>query len=144
VLVDDGWLDTGDLGYMLDGEVVVTGRAKDLIIVNGRNIWPQDIEWAIEARRVVKNGDSVAFLVDPLRASASSSPCWRACPGEERARPWRATWRSGARGDRRRLRRRAGAAVDGPADDRRRASSRARAPRPTTWPAFTRPRPART
>ena len=64
VLSDDGWLDTGDLGYMLAGEVVVTGRAKDLIIVNGRNIWPQDIEWAIEARRIVKNGDSVAFSVD--------------------------------------------------------------------------------
>jgi fatty-acyl-CoA synthase len=64
VLSDDGWLDTGDLGYMLAGEVVVTGRAKDLIIVNGRNIWPQDIEWAIESRRVVKNGDSVAFSVD--------------------------------------------------------------------------------
>jgi fatty-acyl-CoA synthase len=64
VLSDDGWLDTGDLGYTLEGEVVVTGRAKDLIIVNGRNIWPQDIEWAIETRRVVKNGDSVAFSVD--------------------------------------------------------------------------------
>jgi fatty-acyl-CoA synthase len=64
VLSDDGWLDTGDLGYTLDGEVVVTGRAKDLIIVNGRNIWPQDIEWAIEARRVVRSGDSVAFSVD--------------------------------------------------------------------------------
>ncbi len=64
VLSDDGWLDTGDLGYMLDGEIVVTGRAKDLIIVNGRNVWPQDIEWAIEARRVVKNGDSAAFSVD--------------------------------------------------------------------------------
>jgi fatty-acyl-CoA synthase len=64
VLSDDGWLDTGDLGYTLKDEVVVTGRAKDLIIVNGRNIWPQDIEWAIEARRLVKNGDSVAFSID--------------------------------------------------------------------------------
>ncbi|MPZ36300.1 MAG: fatty acyl-AMP ligase [Rhodospirillales bacterium] len=63
-VLTDGWLDTGDLGYTLEGEVVVTGRAKDLIIVNGRNIWPQDIEWAIETRRVVKNGDSVAFSVD--------------------------------------------------------------------------------
>jgi len=63
-VLSEGWLDTGDLGYTLDGEVVVTGRAKDLIIVNGRNIWPQDIEWAIETRRVVKNGDSVAFSVD--------------------------------------------------------------------------------
>ncbi len=64
VLSDDGWLDTGDLGYRLAGEIVVTGRAKDLIIVNGRNVWPQDIEWAIEARKVVKNGDSAAFSVD--------------------------------------------------------------------------------
>ncbi len=64
VLSADGWLDTGDLGYMLDGEIVVTGRAKDLIIVNGRNVWPQDIEWALEARKIVKSGDSAAFSVD--------------------------------------------------------------------------------
>ena len=64
VLSADGWLDTGDLGYLLNGEIVVTGRAKDLIIVNGRNVWPQDIEWAIEAQKVVKNGDSAAFSVD--------------------------------------------------------------------------------
>ncbi len=64
VLAPDGWLDTGDLGYMLAGEVVVTGRAKDLIIVNGRNVWPQDIEWAIEAKRIVKIGDSVAFSIE--------------------------------------------------------------------------------
>lgn len=64
VLSADGWLDTGDLGYMLGGEVIVTGRAKDLIIVNGRNVWPQDIEWAVEARRLVKNGDTAAFSID--------------------------------------------------------------------------------
>src|SRR5690606_29974914 len=39
VLGTDGWLDTGDLGYMTDGQLVITGRSKDLIIVNGRNIW---------------------------------------------------------------------------------------------------------
>lgn len=43
-----GWLDTGDLGYWLDGQIVITGRWKDLIIFNGRNIWPQDIEWAVQ------------------------------------------------------------------------------------------------
>ncbi|MFT9189271.1 MAG: AMP-binding protein, partial [Acetobacter orientalis] len=42
------WLNTGDLGYMLNGQIVVTGRAKDLIIINGRNIWPQDLEWSAE------------------------------------------------------------------------------------------------
>ncbi len=64
VLSEDGWLDTGDLGYWLNDEIVVTGRAKDLIIINGRNVWPQDIEWAIEAKRVVKNGDAAAFSID--------------------------------------------------------------------------------
>lgn len=44
----DGWLETGDLGYWLDGEVVITGRSKDLILWNGRNIWPQDIEWVAQ------------------------------------------------------------------------------------------------
>ena len=64
VLSADGWLETGDLGYMLAGEIVVTGRAKDLIIVNGRNVWPQDIEWAIEAKRLTKSGDAAAFSID--------------------------------------------------------------------------------
>jgi fatty-acyl-CoA synthase len=64
VLSADGWLDTGDLGYTLGADIVVTGRAKDLIIVNGRNIWPQDIEWTIEARRIVKTDDCAAFSVD--------------------------------------------------------------------------------
>ncbi|MEL6665315.1 MAG: fatty acyl-AMP ligase [Pseudomonadota bacterium] len=45
---EDGWLDTGDLGYWLDGQLVITGRHKDLILWNGRNIWPQDIEWSAE------------------------------------------------------------------------------------------------
>ena len=60
----NGWLDTGDLGYWSDGEIVVTGRAKDLIIVNGRNIWPQDIEWAIEALPRLRQGDACAFSVE--------------------------------------------------------------------------------
>jgi fatty-acyl-CoA synthase len=45
---NDGWLDTGDLGYLADGRLYVTGRNKDLIIVNGRNILPQDLEWYAE------------------------------------------------------------------------------------------------
>jgi len=42
----DGFLDTGDLGYLIDGQVVITGRSKEMIIHNGRNIWPQDLELA--------------------------------------------------------------------------------------------------
>jgi fatty-acyl-CoA synthase len=64
VLSPDGWLDTGDLGYTLGDDIVVTGRAKDLIIVNGRNVWPQDIEWAVEGMRLVKPGDAAAFSID--------------------------------------------------------------------------------
>ena len=60
----DGWLDTGDLGYWCDGELAITGRAKDLIIVNGRNIWPQDIEWAVEALPGLRRGDACAFSND--------------------------------------------------------------------------------
>lgn len=45
---EDGWLDTGDLGYWLNGQLIITGRHKDLILWNGRNIWPQDIEWTAE------------------------------------------------------------------------------------------------
>ncbi len=65
VLSSDGWLDTGDLGYLLGGSLVVTGRSKDLILVNGRNVWPQDLEWAVE-REVegLRNGDVAAISVD--------------------------------------------------------------------------------
>jgi fatty-acyl-CoA synthase len=72
VLSPDGWLDTGDLGYMRNGEVVVTGRVKDLIIINGRNIWPQDIEWSVETHvDGIKEGSVAAFqLVDEGEDSA--------------------------------------------------------------------------
>jgi fatty-acyl-CoA synthase len=58
------WLDTGDMGYFLGGRIVITGRAKDLIIINGRNIWPQDIEWAVEKVEGVRQGGVAAFSVD--------------------------------------------------------------------------------
>jgi fatty-acyl-CoA synthase len=63
VVTADGWLDTGDMGYLIDGRLVVTGRSKDLIIFNGRNIWPQDLEWAIEHIEGVRPGDVAAFAV---------------------------------------------------------------------------------
>jgi fatty-acyl-CoA synthase len=63
VVTADGWLDTGDMGYLIDGRLVVTGRSKDLIIFNGRNIWPQDLEWAIEHLDGVRSGDVAAFAV---------------------------------------------------------------------------------
>ena len=57
----DGWLFTGDLGYIQDGELYVTGRKKELIIFQGRNYYPQDIERAIQSIEIVRPGSIVAF-----------------------------------------------------------------------------------
>jgi fatty-acyl-CoA synthase len=62
-LSDDGWLDTGDMGYMSKGYIFIVGRAKDMIIINGRNHWPQDIEWAVEQLPGFKSGDIAAFAI---------------------------------------------------------------------------------
>ena len=59
----DGWLDTGDLGYWLDDQLVVTGRFKDLILWHGRNIWPQDIEWAAQAAAPHRCGRACSFAM---------------------------------------------------------------------------------
>jgi len=63
VLSAEGWLNTGDLAYIVDGSVVITGRQKDLIIINGRNIWPQDLEYIAESQLEVRTGDASAFSV---------------------------------------------------------------------------------
>jgi fatty-acyl-CoA synthase len=59
----DGWLDTGDMGYLSGGYIFIVGRAKDMIIINGRNHWPQDIEWAVEQLPGFKSGDIAAFAI---------------------------------------------------------------------------------
>ena len=65
VLDRDGWLDTGDLGYLAEGQIVPTGRAKDLILLNGRNVWPQDLEWSAESEiEKLRSGDVAAFSID--------------------------------------------------------------------------------
>jgi fatty-acyl-CoA synthase len=56
----EGWLDTGDEGYLAEGAVVVCGRRKDVIIMGGRNIYPTDIERAAEAAEHVRAGNAVA------------------------------------------------------------------------------------
>lgn len=65
ILDKDGWLDTGDVGYWVDGELVITGRVKDLIQVKGRNIAPQDLEWTAEHEvDGLRSGDTAALSVD--------------------------------------------------------------------------------
>ena len=63
VLSEEGWLDTGDIGYRIGEHIVVTARKKDVIIVNGRNLWPQDLEHLAETTPGVRLGDTSAFAV---------------------------------------------------------------------------------
>ena len=59
----DGWYLTGDLGYLADGEVYITGRKKDLIIVGGKNVYPQDLEALASEVPGIHPGRVVAFGV---------------------------------------------------------------------------------
>ena len=63
-LLKDGWLHTGDLGFILQGELYITGRQKDIVIINGRNYPPQAIEWVVEEIAGIRKGSVVAFSID--------------------------------------------------------------------------------
>ena len=60
----DGWLRTGDLAYTVEGELVVCGRIKDVIIVGGRNVYPEDVERAAESVDGVRAGNVIAFGIE--------------------------------------------------------------------------------
>jgi fatty-acyl-CoA synthase len=59
----DGWLRTGDLAYLVAGELVICGRIKDVIIVGGRNVFPEDVERAVAGVDGVRPGNVIAFGV---------------------------------------------------------------------------------
>ena len=64
----DGWYLTGDLGYLADGELYITGRKKDLIIVGGKNIYPQDLDRLANETPGIHPGRVVAFGIFDERA----------------------------------------------------------------------------
>ncbi len=70
-LQGEGWLDTGDLGFQRDGQLYIAGRLKDLVIVDGQNLYPHDIEQSLQA----------ALDLDPLRVAVA--PVQRAGGAEE-------------------------------------------------------------
>jgi fatty-acyl-CoA synthase len=59
----DGWLRSGDLGYLVQGNLYICGRKKDLIILRGANYHPQDIEWLVSELPGVRRGNVVSFSV---------------------------------------------------------------------------------
>jgi fatty-acyl-CoA synthase len=64
--IRDGWLHTGDLGYLSQGELFVCGRIKEIVIANGRKYHPQDLEWAVDDLAGVRRGRAVAFAAQRL------------------------------------------------------------------------------
>jgi len=59
--IREGWYYSGDLGFLLDGELYVVGRKKDLLIVGGENIYPQDIEEIVCSHAAIHDGRAIAF-----------------------------------------------------------------------------------
>ncbi len=70
-LFHDGWLCTGDLAYTIEGELVLCGRIKDVIIVGGRNVFPEDIERACATLDGVRAGNVIAFGVEGYKGKES-------------------------------------------------------------------------
>jgi fatty-acyl-CoA synthase len=74
VLSKEGWLNTGDLAYRFKKNIVITGRETDQIIVNSRNIWPQDLEGIAEQQPEVRTGDARAISVPGTKITGAARP----------------------------------------------------------------------
>ncbi len=75
-VLQDGWLDTGDLGFLLDGELYLTGRAKDVLILRGRNHSPVEVEHAVDGVEGVRTGCAAAFSFMPEDGETERWWCW--------------------------------------------------------------------
>ena len=71
-VIRDGWLNTGDTGFLIDGELYVMGRVKDIIIVHGSNVYPHDIEQTVETLDEVGTGKVVACGIPDGETSSES------------------------------------------------------------------------
>jgi len=90
-----GWLKTGDIGYIAGGDVHICGRSKEVIIVNGRNYYPQDLEWEAGSVEGVRKGNVIAFgtmkpnydrerVIIALETAVADGPKREALKGEVR------------------------------------------------------------
>ncbi|MEZ5342824.1 MAG: AMP-binding protein [Acidimicrobiales bacterium] len=70
-LFDGDWLHTGDLAYLVDGNMIMCGRIKDVIIVGGRNVYPQDIERKVSEVDGIRTGNVIAFSVPGRKGKES-------------------------------------------------------------------------
>jgi fatty-acyl-CoA synthase len=84
-LFHDDWLCTGDLAYLLDGQLVLCGRIKDVIIVGGRNVFPEDIERAVGGLDGVRAGNVIAFGMEGYKGKESVVVVAEVRPGDDAA-----------------------------------------------------------
>lgn len=91
----DGWYRTGDLGFILNGELYVTGRADDLLLLNGRNYYAHEIEDIVNGIEGVVPGRAVAFTIEDPRTDAAGlvllAECSDECSAAEVGRRVRST-----------------------------------------------------
>ncbi|MEM7498464.1 MAG: fatty acyl-AMP ligase [Pseudomonadota bacterium] len=71
----DGWFLTGDLGFMRGGELVIAGREKEVLMLHGRAVWPQDVEWTVtRAVKGPRTGDAALFRIPGPSGNLDDGP----------------------------------------------------------------------